>query len=146
MPFDEAIDLLGLGALLDRSSSHLSGGERQGVAIGRALLSQLKLLLTDEPSSALNRLTKDDILPFLERLHQWLRLPVIYVSHDMTEIERLADHLVLDAGKYGIGRWAAERRSKRSVAPACHRSRRCGQLRREGRSLRHRLWDTDAAD
>jgi len=95
VPFDEAIDLLGLAALLDRSPHHLSGGERQRVAIGRALLSQPKLLLMDEPLSALDRPTKDEILPFLERLHQRLALPVIYVSHDMTEIERLADHLVL---------------------------------------------------
>jgi len=95
IPFDEVIDLLGLVALLDRSPHHLSGGERQRVAIGRALLSQPKLLLMDEPLSALDRLTKDEILPFLERLHQRLSLPVIYVSHDMTEIERLADHLVL---------------------------------------------------
>ncbi len=93
--FDEAVDLLGLGALLDRSPHHLSGGERQRVAIGRALLSQPKLLLMDEPLSALDRLTKDEILPFLELLHERLSLPVIYVSHDMTEIERLADHLVL---------------------------------------------------
>ena len=93
--FDEVIDLLGLAALLDRSPKHLSGGERQRVAIGRALLSQPKLLLMDEPLSALDRLTKDEILPFLERLHQRLALPMIYVSHDMTEIERLADHLVL---------------------------------------------------
>jgi molybdate transport system ATP-binding protein len=93
--FDEVIDLLGLGGLLERSPQHLSGGERQRVAIGRALLSQPKLLLMDEPLSALDRLTKDEILPFLERLHERLSLPVIYVSHDMTEIERLADHLVL---------------------------------------------------
>ena len=93
--FDEVLELLGLVPLLDRSPRHLSGGERQRVAIGRALLSQPKLLLMDEPLSALDRLTKDDILPFLERLHERLSLPVIYVSHDITEIERLADHLVL---------------------------------------------------
>jgi molybdate transport system ATP-binding protein len=98
--FDEVIDLLGLETLLDRSPQNLSGGERQRVAIGRALLSQPKLLLMDEPLSALDRLTRDEILPFLERLHEQLSLPVIYVSHDMTEIERLADHLVLmEAGR-----------------------------------------------
>ena len=93
--FDEVIELLGLARLLDRSPQHLSGGERQRVAIGRALLSQPKLLLMDEPLSALDRLTKDEILPFLERLHGRLSLPVIYISHDMAEIERLADHLIL---------------------------------------------------
>lgn len=93
--FDEVVELLGLAALLDRSPHHLSGGERQRVAIGRALLSQPKLLLMDEPLAALDRTTKDEILPFLERLHETLSLPVLYISHDMAEIERFADHLVL---------------------------------------------------
>lgn len=93
--FAEVKSLLGLQPLLDRSPRHLSGGERQRVAIGRALLSQPKLLLMDEPLSALDRQTKGEILPFLERLHDTLSLPVIYVSHDMAEVERLADHLVL---------------------------------------------------
>jgi molybdate transport system ATP-binding protein len=93
--FDEVVELLGLTALLDRSPHHLSGGERQRVAIGRALLSQPKLLLMDEPLAALDRTTKDEILPFLERLHDRLSLPILYISHDMAEIERFADHLVL---------------------------------------------------
>jgi molybdate transport system ATP-binding protein len=93
--FDEVIELLGLAQLLDRSPQHLSGGERQRVAIGRALLSQPRLLLMDEPLSALDRPTKNEILPFLERLHARLSLPVFYISHDMPEIERLADHLIL---------------------------------------------------
>jgi len=93
--FDEVVDLLGLAALLDRSPRNLSGGERQRVAVGRALLSQPKLLLMDEPLSGLDRQTKDEILPFLERLLSGLSLPAIYVSHDITEIERLADHLIL---------------------------------------------------
>jgi molybdate transport system ATP-binding protein len=92
---DEVTDLLGLDPLLDRAPRHLSGGERQRVAIGRALLSQPKLLLMDESLSALDRQSKDEILPFLERLHDRLSLPVVYVSHDMAETERLADHLVL---------------------------------------------------
>ena len=93
--FDEVVALLGLQTLLDRSPRHLSGGERQRVAIGRALLSQPKLLLMDEPLSALDRQSKDEILPFLVQLRDTLSLPVVYVSHDMSEIDRLADHLVL---------------------------------------------------
>jgi molybdate transport system ATP-binding protein len=101
--FDEVIELLGLARLLDRSPHNLSGGERQRVAIGRALLSQPKLLLMDEPLSALDRQTKSEILPFLERLHARLSLPVIYISHDMSEIERLADHLILMQHGHVVG-------------------------------------------
>jgi molybdate transport system ATP-binding protein len=93
--FDAVTALLGIEHLLERAPRHLSGGERQRVAIGRALLSQPKLLLMDEPLSALDRETKSEILPFLERLHDTLRMPIVYVSHDMSEVERLADHLVL---------------------------------------------------
>jgi molybdate transport system ATP-binding protein len=93
--FDDVVAWLGLEKLLDRAPATLSGGERQRVAIGRALLSQPKILLMDEPLSALDRLTKDEILPCLERLHERLAIPVLYVTHDMSEIERLADHLVL---------------------------------------------------
>lgn len=92
---DEVIELLGLGRLFDRAPHHLSGGERQRVAVGRALLSQPKLLLMDEPLAALDRFSKDEILPYLERLHDALSVPVLYVSHDIAEVERLADHLVL---------------------------------------------------
>jgi len=98
--FDDVVALLGLQTLLRRSPQNLSGGERQRVAIGRALLSQPRLLLMDEPLSALDRGSRNAILPFLERLHDSLSLPMIYVSHDMTEVERLADHLVLmEAGR-----------------------------------------------
>jgi len=93
--FNEVVELLGIGKLLERSPRNLSGGERQRVAIGRALLSQPKLLLMDEPLSALDQMTKDEILPYLERLHETLALPVLYISHDMAEVERLADQLVL---------------------------------------------------
>ncbi len=91
----EVVSLLGLGGLLDRAPGRLSGGERQRVAIGRALLSQPRLLLMDEPLSALDRDGKSEILVYLERLHDVLSIPVIYVTHDMGEVERLADHLVL---------------------------------------------------
>lgn len=93
--FDETVTLLGLEPLLARAPRHLSGGERQRVAIGRALLSQPRLLLMDEPVSALDQAAKDEILPYLERLHATLALPALYVSHDISEIERLCDHLVL---------------------------------------------------
>ena len=93
--FDEVADLLGVTPLLDRSPRNLSGGERQRVAIGRALLSQPKLLLMDEPLSALDRVTKGEILPFLERLRDRLSLPIVYITHDIAEVERLADQVVL---------------------------------------------------
>lgn len=97
---DDVVDLLGLATLLDRAPANLSGGERQRVAVGRALLSQPRLLLMDEPLSALDRFTKEEILPYFEALHAGLSIPVMYVSHDITEIERLADTLVLlDQGR-----------------------------------------------
>jgi len=97
---DDAVSLLGIGHLLDRAPAALSGGERQRVAIGRALLSRPRLLLMDEPLAALDSLTKEEILPYLEALHENLSIPIIYVSHDIGEIERVADTLVLfDNGK-----------------------------------------------
>lgn len=93
--FDEIVDLLGLDHLLDRMPHNLSGGERQRVAIGRALLSQPRLLLMDEPLSALDRIAKDGILPYLDALHARFRIPILLVTHDISEVERLADHVVL---------------------------------------------------
>jgi molybdate transport system ATP-binding protein len=92
---DAIVDLLGIAPLLDRAPIALSGGERQRVAVGRALLAQPRILLMDEPLSALDRMTKDEILPYFECLHEELSLPIIYVSHDFSEVERLADTLVL---------------------------------------------------
>ena len=91
----DIVALLGIAHLLDRAPERLSGGERQRVAIGRALLSQPRLLLMDEPLSAVDRITKEEILPYLEALHENLSIPIVYVSHDIGEVERLADHLVL---------------------------------------------------
>ncbi|MHB1116855.1 molybdenum ABC transporter ATP-binding protein [Sideroxydans sp.] len=93
---EQVIDWLGLSQLVDRrDATSLSGGERQRVAIGRALLVSPELLLMDEPLSALDTQSKQEILPYLERLHRELQIPVLYVSHDMGEVARLADHLVL---------------------------------------------------
>jgi molybdate transport system ATP-binding protein len=92
---DDTIDLLGLGPLLGRSTANLSGGERQRVALGRALLSQPRLLLMDEPLSSLDAGSKAEILPYLERLHRALAIPALYVSHDAGEIARLADRVLL---------------------------------------------------
>jgi len=94
------IDLLGIAHLLDRRPQTLSGGERQRVAIARALLAHPRLLLLDEPLASLDLARKREILPYLERLHDTLDIPVLYVSHSPDEVARLADHLViLDAGR-----------------------------------------------
>ncbi|WP_353740781.1 molybdenum ABC transporter ATP-binding protein [Pseudomonas fluorescens] len=90
-----ATELLGIGHLLDRHPQHLSGGERQRVGIARALLTSPKLLLMDEPLAALDAQRKSEILPYLQRLHDELDIPVLYVSHSQDEVARLADHIVL---------------------------------------------------
>lgn len=90
----EVVDVLGLAPLLARSPAALSGGERQRVAIGRALLAQPRLLLLDEPLSALDRDTAEAILPHLRGLSEHFGVPALYVSHQMDEIERLAQHLL----------------------------------------------------
>ena len=97
---DGAIELLGIGALLERKPEHLSGGERQRVSMARALALSPRLLLMDEPLAALDLKRKQEILPYLERLHRELDIPVLYVSHAPDEVARLADHIVaLDAGR-----------------------------------------------
>ncbi|WP_230976850.1 molybdenum ABC transporter ATP-binding protein [Pseudothauera rhizosphaerae] len=93
--WDEVVELFGIGHLLDRHPDQLSGGERQRVALARALLSSPRLLLMDEPLSALDHARKQEILPYLERLHDELDIPVLYVSHAPGEVARLADHVVL---------------------------------------------------
>ena len=95
LDFDAIVELLGIGHLLERSPVALSGGERQRVAVGRALLSRPRILLMDEPLAALDRMTKEEILPYFERLHESLALPIVYVSHDIGEVARLADTMVL---------------------------------------------------
>lgn len=97
---EAAIDLLGIAPLLARAPAQLSGGERQRVAIARALLTSPQLLLLDEPLSALDTRRKEEVLPWLERLNSELDMPVVYVTHSIDEVCRLADHLVLlEAGQ-----------------------------------------------
>jgi len=98
--FDRIVDLLGLEPLLDRRPAALSGGEAQRVAIGRALLSDPRMLLMDEPLAALDSARRAEILPFLERLRAEAGLPILYVSHSVAEVARLAqDIVVLDNGQ-----------------------------------------------
>ena len=97
--FDEVVELLGIGHLVDRATGKLSGGERQRIALGRALLAQPRIFLMDEPLSALDQMTKEEILPYFEALRLRRRFRAL-VSHDISEIERLADNLVLlDSGR-----------------------------------------------
>jgi molybdate transport system ATP-binding protein len=92
---DDIATLLGIGALLDRRPGDLSGGEKQRVAIGRALLAAPRLLLMDEPLASLDRKRKAEILPYIERLRDEVRLPIVYVSHAADEVARLADDVVV---------------------------------------------------
>lgn len=97
---DRVVDILGIGYLLDRRPHHLSGGEKQRVAIGRALLTSPRVLLMDEPLAALDAQRKHEILPFFLRLRRELNIPILYVSHSLTEVLQLVDTLVLmEAGK-----------------------------------------------
>lgn len=91
----QTIDLLGIGHLLDRMPERLSGGERQRVAIARALALNPDILLMDEPLAALDFKRKQEILPFLTRLHQELNIPVLYVTHSQQEVAQLADYLLI---------------------------------------------------
>jgi molybdate transport system ATP-binding protein len=92
--FEEVVSLLGIGHLLDRSPATLSGGEKQRVAIGRALLASPRLLLMDEPLASLDAARKAETLPYIERLRDELRIPIVYVSHSLEEVERLTREIV----------------------------------------------------
>ena len=119
---DTVVDLLALGPLMDRRTHQLSGGERQRVAIGRALLSQPRLLLLDEPLAALDEARRGEVLPYLESLRDQLRLPMVYVTHDFAEVLRLATHIVLmEAGRVTaqgkVGDMSLDRRLRSIIGP-----------------------------
>lgn len=92
---DRIVDMLGIGHLLQRRPNKLSGGEKQRVAIGRALLSSPRLLLMDEPLASLDEQRKAEIIPYLERLRDETKIPIVYVSHSIQEVARLADRIVV---------------------------------------------------
>ncbi len=111
-------DLLGISGLFDRRPGGLSGGEKQRVAIGRAILSNPRLLLMDEPLAALDEGRKAEILPYLERLRDELRLPILYVSHSVAEVARLATTVVLlEAGRVVAAGPATEVLADPAMAP-----------------------------
>jgi molybdate transport system ATP-binding protein len=121
VPLEQVVEWLGLGRLIERGDpAKLSGGERQRVAIGRALLTSPRLLLMDEPLAALDMASKQEILPYLERLHRELNIPVLYVSHALDEVVRLADHLVLLEQGRVIASGAVQETLARLDLPTAH--------------------------
>ena len=110
--FDQAVDLLGIRSLLGRWPTRLSGGEKQRVAIGRALLANPRILLMDEPLAALDDARRAEILSYIEKLRDAFAIPIIFVSHRLSEVERLAsDIAVLDHGRVAEARSASSSRS-----------------------------------
>ncbi len=115
---ETVLDLLGIGHLLHRRPGGLSGGEKQRVAIGRALLASPRLLLMDEPLAALDEERKAEILPFIERLRDEANIPIIYVSHSLAEVSRLANSVVvLHNGRVAAAGDPAEVLSRSELVP-----------------------------
>jgi molybdate transport system ATP-binding protein len=117
---DEAVHLLCIAQLLGRRPDRLSGGERQRVAIARALLTSPRVLLMDEPLSALDPQRKAEVLPYLERLNQQSGVPLVYVTHALEEAARLADHLVLMSAGRVVASGAATDLLPRLDLPLSH--------------------------
>lgn len=100
IPFDDIVRLMEIQALLKQKPQALSGGEKQRVALGRALLSNPRLLMLDEPLASLDARLKDQILPFLSRITQQINIPMIYISHDKSEVEKITQHIIgIENGK-----------------------------------------------
>ncbi len=120
--FAQVIDMLGLSEHLERMPARLSGGERQRVAIGRALLSDPAILLMDEPLSSLDQGRRQEILPYLEAVRDEARIPIVYVSHEIEEVARLADTMVvLSQGQAVAAGPAAEVFARLDLGPALGR-------------------------
>lgn len=120
---DAIVEMLGIGALLDRRPAALSGGEMQRVSIGRALLASPRLMLMDEPLSSLDDSRKQEIMPYIERLRDETRIPIVYVSHSIAEVARLAtDIVVLSQGKVLISGSTAEVMRRPDLLPVEDRS------------------------
>lgn len=126
---EQIVRLLGLAPLLTRRPGDLSGGERQRVAIGRALLASPRLLLMDEPLASLDHRRKDEILPYIERLRDELHIPIVYVSHALNEVVRLAtDVVVLAEGKSVAAGPAGEILRGLDLMPALERGEEGGSV------------------
>jgi molybdate transport system ATP-binding protein len=119
---DGVIDLLGIGHLLDRRPGSLSGGEKQRVAIGRALLASPRLILMDEPLASLDEQRKAEIMPYIERLRDETKIPIVYVSHSVAEVARLAtDIVVLDQGRVTVAGPTSEILQRLDLLPEAER-------------------------
>jgi molybdate transport system ATP-binding protein len=138
--FARVVDLLGIGGLMTRRPSTLSGGEKQRVALGRALLSQPRVLLMDEPLAALDEARKAEILPYLERVRDDTKVPVLYVSHSLSEVARLATTVIaMQDGRVVRAGPAAEVLSDPDAVPTLG-VREAGSTL-QGRILRHHADD-----